>query len=92
LEKIVAKKNKKPKNSKQPARKKEEKSLNRPWISMRRGVIVIAITSVAMAVLTAWQVIPSQGWLEGILWGLLFGAFIWAIFFGNILINRFLRK
>lgn len=88
----MAKKNRKPKNSKQPARNKEEKSLNQPWISMRKGVIVIAITSLAMAVLTAWQVAPSRGWLEGILWGLLFGAFIWAIFFGNILINRFLRK
>jgi len=59
---------------------------------MRSGMIVIAITSVAMAALTAWQVIPSRGWLEGILWGLLFGALIWAIFFGNILINRLLRK
>jgi len=59
---------------------------------MRSGLIIIAITSVAMAVLTAWQVIPLKGWVEGILWGLLFGALIWAIFFGNILINRFLRK
>ncbi|HSK67224.1 MAG TPA: hypothetical protein VK888_09850 [Anaerolineales bacterium] len=87
----MTKNNSKPKNKK-PAKKKEEKSLSQPWISMRRGLIIIAITSVVMAVLTAWQVIPSRGWLEGILWGLLFGAFIWVIFFGNILINRFLRK
>ncbi len=59
---------------------------------MRSGIITIAITSVVLAVLIAWQVIPSRGWLEGILWGLLFGALIWIIFFGNILINRFLRK
>ena len=59
---------------------------------MRSGVKIIAFTSIAMAVLTAWQVIPSKGWLEGILWGLLFGILIWAIFFGNILLNRFLRK
>ena len=59
---------------------------------MRQGMIIMAITSVAMAVLTAWQVIPSKGWVEGILWGLLFGALIWAIFFGNILINRLLKK
>ena len=59
---------------------------------MRKGMIIIAFTSVAMAVLTAVQVIPSRGWVEGILWGLLFGALIWAIFFGNILINRFLRR
>lgn len=59
---------------------------------MRRGLRIITITSIAMAVLTAWQVIPSRGWLEGILWGLLFGGLIWAIFFGNILLNRFLRR
>lgn len=87
----MTKNNRKPKNKK-PEKKKEGKSLSQPWIPMRRGLIIIAITSVVMAVLTAWQVIPSRGWLEGILWGLLFGAFIWAIFFGNILINRFLRK
>lgn len=59
---------------------------------MRRGLIIMTITSIAMAVLTAWQVIPSKGWLEGILWGLLFGGMVWAIFFGNILINKFLRR
>ncbi len=85
------------KKKKNKAKRKEqdqdiEKSLSQPWISMRRGLIVIAITSVVMAVLTAWQVIPSRGWVEGILWGLLFGALIWGIFFGNILINRFLRR
>jgi hypothetical protein len=80
------------KNSKKKKAQKEGKQPAQPWISMRSGLIVIAITSVAMAALTAWQVIPSRGWLEGILWGLLFGALIWAIFFGNILINRLLRK
>jgi uncharacterized membrane protein len=80
------------KTSKKRKKTKDVESLNQPWISMRKGLIVIAITSVAMAVLTAWQVIPSKGWVEGILWGLLFGAIIWAIFFGNILINRLLHK
>ena len=87
VECIVAKKNKN-----KAKVQKEEKSLNQPWISMRGGLKIITITSVAMVVLTAWQVIPSRGWLEGILWGLLFGALIWAVFFGNILINRFLRR
>lgn len=81
----MPKKNKKKKD-------KKEKSMSQPWISMRGGMRIIAITSVALAVLTAWQVIPSRGWLEGILWGLLFGALIWAIFFGNILLQRFLHK
>jgi len=69
-----------------------QESLNQPWISMRSGLKIIAVTSVVMAVLTAWQAIPSKGWLEGILWGLLFGALIWAIFFGNILLNKILRR
>ena len=89
MENIVAKKSNKKKAHKH---QKEEINLSQPWISMRSGLKIIAVTSVAMAVLTAWQVIPAKGWLEGILWGLLFGALIWAIFFGNILINRFLRR
>jgi hypothetical protein len=90
LECIVSKK----KKNKQKPKKEEnfEQSLNQPWISMRSGVRIIAVTSVIMAVLTAWQVVPSRGWLEGILWGLLFGALVWAVFFGNILITRFLRR
>jgi hypothetical protein len=80
------------KNLKKQKEPKEVKPSNQPWISMRSGLIVIAITSVVLAVFMAWQVIPSRGWVEGILWGLLFGAFVWAIFFGNILINKWLRK
>jgi hypothetical protein len=63
-----------------------------PWISMRNGKLIIAFTSVAMAALTAIQVVPVKGWLEGILWGLLFGVLIWAIFLGLIFTNRFLRR
>jgi hypothetical protein len=89
LERIVAKK----KNNKQKPKEQDIKaSLSQPWISMRSGLKIITVTSIAMAVLTAWQVVPSKGWWEGILWGLLFGALIWAIFFGNILITRFLRR
>jgi len=80
------------KKSKKKKAQTEQINLNRPWISMRSGLKIMAITSVVMAVLTAWQAVPSRGWVEGILWGFLFGALIWAIFFGNILINRFLRR
>lgn len=83
---------KKKKNKQKREEQDIREALNQPWISMRSGVKIIAITSVAMAVLTAWQAVPSKGWLEGILWGLLFGGLIWAVFFGNILINRFLRR
>jgi uncharacterized membrane protein len=63
-----------------------------PWISMRSGTIIITFTSIGMAVLTAIQVIPVRGWVEGVLWGLLFGGLIWAIFFGLIFVNRFLKR
>ncbi len=76
-----------------PKEKKQQPAdLSQPWISMRSGMIIITITSLIMAGLTAWQVIPQRGWLEGILWGLLFGGLIWGIFFGNILINKVLRR
>ncbi len=65
-----------------------QKALNEPWIPMRKGLMIIAITSVVMAVLTAAQVIPQRGWLEGILWGLLFGALIWVIFWGFYFFRR----
>jgi hypothetical protein len=89
MERIMAKKKK---NKQKPKEQEIEKSMNQPWISMRSGLKIIMVTSIGMAVLTAWQVVPSKGWLEGILWGLLFGALIWAVFFGNILITRFLRR
>ena len=80
------------KTKKPPKEKKEELPLNKPWVAMRGGMIVMAIVSLALAILIASQTIPSVGWLEGILWGLLFGGMIWVIFFGNLWITRKLRK
>jgi len=75
---------------------KQSKSIpslpTKPWISMRNGILIITFTSIGMAVLTAIQVIPVKGWVEGFLWGLLFGGLIWIIFFGMIFINRFLKR
>jgi hypothetical protein len=88
MENTVANKNK----TKKPPKVKEEEIPVKPWVSMRTGMIIMAITSLALAVLIASQVIPSNGWLEGILWGLLFGGLIWVIFFGNLWITKKLRK
>ena len=63
-----------------------------PWIPMRNGIIIISFTSVAMAVLTAFEAVPSKGWVNGLLWSLFFGALIWAIFFGLIFVNRLLKR
>ncbi len=82
------------KTKKTPKVKEEEKdlALTKPWVTMRGGMIVMAITSVALAILIAWQVIPNNGWLEGIGWGLFYGALIWIIFFGNLWISKKLRR
>jgi hypothetical protein len=63
-----------------------------PWIPMRNGIAIISVTSVLMAILTGITAIPAKGWFEGILWSLGFGAFIWAIFFLLISVNRLLKR
>ncbi len=73
------------KNKKQAA---EQLPLNTPWISMKAGIIVISIVSIAMAVMTAWQAVPIKGLGEGILYGVFFGGLIWVIFLGFILFRR----
>ena len=69
----------------------QQQSMTSPWISMRTGLRVVALASIGMAVLTAWQVIPSMGWGKGILWGLIFGAMLWAVFGLMQLFYRFMR-
>jgi hypothetical protein len=81
-----------PKNAKKPKTPEEEKGLSQPSISKRTALIILAIISAFITVLTAWQLIPSKGWVEGILWGVLYGVLVWAMFFGNILIKGYRRK
>jgi hypothetical protein len=83
----VAKKSKK--KDKKPTT--EKVPLDKPWISMRSGVIVISITSIAMAALTAWEAIPAKGLGEGIIYGILFGGLIWIIFLGFVLFRRLIH-
>lgn len=59
---------------------------------MRSGIIIVAIISVGMTVLTAVQAVPAMGWVEGLLWSVLFGALIWVIFFGMNFIHRLFRR
>lgn len=83
----MTKKTKPVKQKKQP-----QPELAKPWITMRNGLIIITIASLALTGLIAWQVVPQRGWLEGILWGLMFGGFVWAIFLVNLLVNKALRR
>jgi len=79
-------------NAQKQKAKREEMPVSGPWIGMRTGLIIMAIVSLGMAVLTAIQAIPQKGTLQGILWGLFFGGLIWVIFFGFYFFNRWLRR
>ncbi len=81
------KKEKKPKTS-----QKEPVVEKGPWISMKSALRIITAVSILMAALTAWRVIPVMGWGSGLLYGLLFGALIWVVFFVMQIFFRWLRQ
>lgn len=64
------------------------------WIPYRTGIIIIAVLSIGMIAMTAYQAVTQFGmtWGEGLLRGLIFGGMLWIIFFGFILLNRFLGR
>lgn len=70
--------------------KKSNMDPNSPWIQMRTGLIIITIVSIGMALFMGIPAYQAMG-LEGILWGLGFGAAVWVIFFGAVFLNRLLR-
>ena len=74
------------KNKKSKAKQKEELNwdeLRKPWIKKKTGFIVITIVSIALAILTAVQIVMGSGdWGNAIMWGLIFGAMVWLVFFG----------
>jgi len=90
LEFIVGKKSEK-KERKREAESKQMELLSKPWISMRSGIIILAVVSLGMSILTASAAIPAKGVLEGIIWGLFFGGSVWLVFLAALLFNRFVR-
>lgn len=85
--------------SKQSRKKKQNRAKDqaqnpvlKPWISMKTGKRIIWVTSIIMAVLTAWQVTPVKGLAQGILWGVIFGGAIWLIFWGYYYFLRITRR
>ena len=66
--------------------------ISKSWLSMRTGIIIMAIVSIAFAGFVAWNYIESAGLFKAILIGLMFAGILWAIFIGNFYFNRFLRR
>jgi len=81
------------------AKKKSEQSKSapaqystKPWVSMRSGLTIVTLASIAMAVLTGYTTVPALGWLEGSLWAIGFGAAVWLAFILYFLFNRWARR
>lgn len=62
------------------------------WLPSRGGFITVGVVSLALTIWTAIQANRALPLLESILWGLVFGGSIWAIFLIVYLVNRFLRR
>lgn len=79
---------------KQKQSKKTDEAFNDPWISMRKGLGIIIVFSVGMALLTFYTIKPEAGFtiFERIGYSLFFGGAIWLVFFGYILLHRFLNR
>ncbi len=66
--------------------------LSKSWLSMRTGIIIMVIVSIAFAGFVAWNYVESAGLFKAIMIGLMFAGILWAIFIGNFYLNRFLRR
>ena len=79
------------KSSRSRDAKPEVPTRNGPWLSKRTGLIIIAAASLGLAGYVFWQLLPSEGMIGALLWGLGAGASIWAIFGFSYLFNVQLR-
>ncbi len=74
------------KKSSEKNRKKKSNSApsqRQAWIPRDTGYTAITLVSVVLAIWVGWQTVSGGGTLwKGILWGLIFGASIWLVFFG----------
>ncbi len=69
-----------------------KKALNGPWLEQKTGLIIIALLSLAFGIFMIWQLIPSEGWGNAILWGLGSAAAIWAVFLLAFGFNKLVRR
>ena len=71
----------------------EEIFERKPWIEKAKGMRVIIIAGLALAVLVAYQIIQGSGnWGQGILWGLIFGGSVFLVYFGMMAFHKWVNK
>lgn len=67
-------------------------AMNQPWIQMRSGLKIMTVASLFITVFIAWQLVPSEGFLKGVGWGIVFGLSMWLIFFAGVWFNHWMRR
>ncbi len=70
------------------------KSLTDPWISMRSGLIIMTVASIGLVIWTTYQALQNQGvtFWDAFSGSLILGGFLWVIFIGLLLANRYIFK
>ena len=80
-------------SKKEQDQKVEEVFERKPWIQKARGMQVIIIAAILLAVLVAYQIIQGSGdWGQGILWGLIFGGSVFLVYFGMMAFHKWVNK
>jgi len=69
------------------AKKKKDKPLDplerKPWIDKSSGIKLITIISSSLALWVGYQIIRTENnWGRAILWGAIFAASTWLVYFG----------
>lgn len=88
----MAEKRGKRKRSPEDQEKVDTPRTNEPWIGQRSGMRYMSLLSIVLAIFMIWQLWPSEGPLRSILWGLGFGAAIWAVFGFSLAFNTYVRR
>jgi predicted cobalt transporter CbtA len=80
-------------SKKEQEKNSEEIFERKPWIEKAKGMRVIIIAGLALAVLVAYQIIQGSGnWGQGILWGLIFGGSVFLVYFGMMAFHKWVNK
>jgi hypothetical protein len=74
-------------------KKPEIKFEREPWIQRAKGLQVIGLVGLILAVLVAYQIIRGGGgWGQGILWGAIFGGSVFLVYFGMNAFHAYMNK
>lgn len=78
-------------SQKKVAQKETQRLTSDPWLSRRTGMTAMAVISLGLAAFMVWQLLPSQGIVQALLWGVGFGVALWGVFYLSLAFNNWIR-